>query len=298
MVVLGRRKSSVIRYTPGLAVSVVLSLTEPKQYSATAQLLVQASNQGLSLGGAAQQVTTTDVLTDLQLATSAPVVRAVRQQLGSAPAISTSEVAQTNVIALSAVGSTPTRAAVIANAYARAFVAQTRSVAINNLTAAQSQLQSQIKALGKQIKSLQGKPAESSQAAALINQQAVLREEVAQLQVNGAAATNGLEFVTPAQPPTGPSSPKPTRDALLGLTAGLILGLGGAFLRDSLDDALSSKETAERLGGAPALAMVPMVSWWEKAGPGGRRLQCRADIASRRGLPIPAYLPPVRQAST
>lgn len=265
LVVLKRRKWWVIAIALlGLAVSLALSLTQPKQYSATAQLLVQASNQGISLGGNAQQVTTTDVQTDLQLATSAPVVRVVRKQLGSAPAVSTTEVAQTNVIALSAVSSTPARAALIANTYARAFVAQTRSVAINNLTAAQSQLQLQIKALGKQIKSLQGKPTEASQVAALINQQAVLKEEVAQLQVNGAAATNGVEFVTPAQAPTGPTSPKPPQDALIGLAVGLILGLGAAFLRDNLDDALSSKESAERLGGAPVLAMVPMVSSWKK----------------------------------
>ena len=64
-------------------------------------------------------MTTTDVQTDLQLATSAPVVRMVQKKLGSAPPISTSEVAQTNVIALTAI-SRPWRAALIANTYANA----------------------------------------------------------------------------------------------------------------------------------------------------------------------------------
>ena len=99
---------------------------------------------------------------------------------------------------------------------------------------------------------------------ALINQEAVLKQEVAQLQVNGAAATSGVEVVTPARAPSSPSSPKPAQDALLGLSAGLLLGLGAAFLRDSLDDALTSKEAAERLGGAPVLALVPMVTSWKK----------------------------------
>jgi receptor protein-tyrosine kinase len=48
------------------------------------------------------------------------------------------------------------------------------------------------------------------------------------------------------------------------LAAGLVLGLGAAFLRDSLDDALSSKDAAERLGNAPVLGLVPMVSSWRK----------------------------------
>ncbi len=202
--------------------------------------------------------------TDLQLATSAPVVALVRAKLGSAPSIAASEVAQTNVIALTAVSSTPARAALIANTYASAFVKQTQTTAIGNLTTASTTLRQQINSLGKQIRSLQNRANAATQVSALVNQQAVLKEEVAQLQVNGAAATSGVEFVTPAHAPTSPSSPKPAQDALLGLAAGLMLGLGAAFLRDSLDDTLTSKEAAERSGGAPAIAMVPMVNSWRK----------------------------------
>ena len=200
----------------GLAASLALSFTEPKQYSATAQLLVQSSGQGISLGTTPQQVTTTDVQTDLQLATSEPVVQLVRRQLGSAPPISASEVAQTNVIALTAISASPAQAARIANAYASAFVKQTQKTAMNNLTTAQATLHKQINSLGKQIRSLQGKAGMAAQVSALVNQQAVLKEEVAQLEVNGAAATSGVEFVTSARVPTSPSSPKPVQDALLG----------------------------------------------------------------------------------
>jgi capsular exopolysaccharide synthesis family protein len=70
--------------------------------------------------------------------------------------------------------------------------------------------------------------------------------------------------VTTAVAPTAPSSPKPVQDAVLGLVAGLILGLAVVFLRDSLDDAVSSKEMAEQLSGVPVLAAVPMVSSWRK----------------------------------
>jgi polysaccharide biosynthesis transport protein len=265
LMVLRRRKWWVISLAMlGLAASLALSLTATKQYTATAQLLVQSSNQSVSLGSTAQQVTTTDVQTDLQLATSAPVIKAVSAKLGSAPAISTSEIAQTNVIALTAVSASPARAALIANTYANAFVEQTRNVALSNLTAAQTQLQNQINSIAQQIKSLQGQQSADSQVTALANQEAVLREEVAQLQINAAASTSGLEVVTPAQAPTSPSSPKPLQNALLGLAAGLVLGLGAAFLRDSLDDAVSSKDVAERFGNAPVLGLVPMVNSWRK----------------------------------
>jgi polysaccharide biosynthesis transport protein len=268
LTVLRRRKWWVILIAlMGLGISLAAALSEPKQYSATAQLLVQSSSSqsvNVNLGGAPPALTTTDVQTDMQLATSAPVVRMVRGKLGSAPPVSASEVAQTNVIALTAVSSGPARAALIANTYAREFVAHTQSVAIAAQTAAETQLHSQIMQLARQVKSLQGNPNNAAQVSALANQEAVLKEEAAQLQVAGAAATGGVEFVTPAQAPLAPSSPKPTEDALLGLAAGLILGVGATFLRDSLDDALSSKEAAERSGGAPVIAMVPMVNSWRK----------------------------------
>ena len=221
LLVLRRRKWWVIAIALlGLGGSLAPSLTQSKQYSASAQLLVQSSNQGVTLG-AAQQVTTTDVQTDLQLASSAPVIQIVHSQLGSAPSISASEVAQTNVISLTANSSTPGRAALIANTYAQAFVKQTQRAAIRNLSSAQTQLQDQIRSLSRQIRSLQGKPAAVAQVTALVNQQSVLKEEIAQLQVNGAAATSAVEFVTPARAPASPSSPKPAQDALLGIAAGL-----------------------------------------------------------------------------
>jgi receptor protein-tyrosine kinase len=188
----------------------------------------------------------------------------VREKLGSAPPVSASEVALTNVITLTAISPTPARAALIANTYAREFVAHTQNVAIAAQTAAETQLHTQILQLTRQVKSLQGNPNNAAQVSALANQEAVLKAEAAQLQVTGAAAAGGVEFVTPAQAPTGPSSPKPAEDALLGLAAGLILGVGAAFLRDNLDDTLSSKEAAERSGGAPILAMVPMVNSWKR----------------------------------
>jgi capsular exopolysaccharide synthesis family protein len=238
-------------------------LTQAKQYSATAQLLVQPAGS-TALGVAPAAVTPTDVLTDLQLVTSAPVQRKVSAILGGNPSISATEVAQTNVIAITAISSSPPRAALIANTYAQAFVKDQQGAAITSSAAAEIALKAQIKGLGTQIKSL-SRNGSTAEQTALQNQQAVLREQLAQMQVSGAAGnTGGVEVVAPAQAPTSPSSPKPVQDALLGLAAGLILGLGFAFLRDSLDDALSSKEAAEQLSGAPVLAMVPMVAAWKK----------------------------------
>ncbi len=250
----------------GLAASLAFSLTAHKQYSATAQLLVQPSVSASGLGAAQQPVTQTDVQTELQLVTSAPVQQAVRGQLNGTPAVSASQVGQTNVIAITAISGVPSRAALVANLYATAFVQYRQAVASRNLTAAEAQLRAQITSLGQQLGSFHGNTS-SPQASALLNQQAVLKEQLAQMQVSGATDTGDVVLVTPAQTPAAPSSPKPVQDALLGLAAGLALGLGAAFLRDSLDDRLSSKEAAEHAAGAPVLAMTPVVTSWRRQQP-------------------------------
>jgi polysaccharide biosynthesis transport protein len=260
-----RRKWWVIALgLAGLVVSLAISFAEHKQYAATAQVLVQPSSQTGALGTTQQPVTQTEVQTMQELVTSAPVTNAVRRRLGSAPGVSATEVAQTNVIAITAVATIPAQAARIANAYAAAFVSYQQTVALNSLAAAEGQLRGQIRSLSTQIKQLRTSSGTASELTALVNQQAVLKEQLTQMQVNGTGDTGGLALVTPAVPPSSPSSPKPVEDGLLGLAIGLILGLGAAFLRESVDDAVTSKEAAEEFGGATVIAAVPMIGSWKK----------------------------------
>ena len=208
--VLRRRKWWVsVAAALGLAAALAFSLTAHKQYSATAQLLVQpsvdASGAGLTQP---QPVTQTDVQTELQLVTSAPVQQAVRARLHSAPAVSAAEVGQTNVMGITATSEKPSQAALVANLYATDFVQYRQSVAESSLTSAEAQLRAQISSLGHQLSSFRGNTT-SPEASALLNQQAVLKEQLAQMQVSGAVDTGDVVLVTPAQTPTSPSSPKP-----------------------------------------------------------------------------------------
>jgi capsular exopolysaccharide synthesis family protein len=249
-----------------LAASLAFSLTTHKQYSATAQLLVQPSVNTSALdGGQEQPVTQTDVETELQLVTSASVEQAVRAQLKSTPVVSASEVGQTNIMAITATSEVPAQASLIANLYATAFVHYRQGVASHSLTTAEAQLRTQISSIGQQVKSLRNST--SAEAAALLNQEAVLKEQLAQMQVSGSTDTGDVVLVTPAQTPVSPSSPKPVKDALLGLAAGLALGLGAAFLRHSFDDRLTSKEATEHAAGVPVLAMTQLVTPWRRQQP-------------------------------
>jgi polysaccharide biosynthesis transport protein len=243
------------------------SVNQPKQYTASAQLLVQPTTGTLPSAATQQVISPTDVLTELQLITTAPVREAVRRQLGSEPNVSASEVGQTNVIAVAATSKSPAMAAKIANAYANAFVAYQLAVTNANLAAAEGQLQSQIAAIDAQVASLSKAASTTPQADALLVQETALKGQLATLQVSGAVSGGGVEVVTPAKAPTSPSSPKPVQDTLIAAIVGLLLGIGIAFLVEHLDDAVYSKEEAGRLAGdAPVLGMIPRIGSWKRRG--------------------------------
>ena len=261
--VLHRRMRWVIAGTLiGLAGSLAYAFTAPHQFSASAQLLVEPSAVVGAFGSTAQPVSQTDVETELQLVTSTQVRQKVAVALGSPAAIAAAEIGQTNVIALTATSRSPAGAARIANAYADQFVAYQESVGSRNLRATESQLRAQIQGVTSQIRSLRGSKRDSAEEAALLNQQAVLREQLAQVRVSGAVNLAGVGIVSRAVAPVAPSSPKPVSDVLIGLVAGLAVGVAGAFTRDNLDDTVSTAQSVERTSGATALASVPLIPAW------------------------------------
>src|SRR5208282_6000150 len=105
-------------------------------------------------------------------------------RLDNTPAVSVSEVGQTNVITIKATSPIPSRASVIANLYATAFVQYQQAVATRNLTSVEAQLRTQISSIGKQVRSF-GSNSTSAGASALVNQEVVLKEQLAQMQVSG-----------------------------------------------------------------------------------------------------------------
>src|SRR5580658_7959347 len=150
--VLRRRFYWILAFTIlAVAAATAVSSIQSKQYSATTQLLVSPQSGTVPISGTQQTVSPTDVLTELQLITSAPVKALATKRLGYSPKVAATELGQTNVIALTATESSPIKAAAAANAYATAFVDVQRSDAIDSLTAAEQQLQSEIKDVQAQL---------------------------------------------------------------------------------------------------------------------------------------------------
>ena len=96
----------------------------------------------------------------------------------------------------------PVRAAAITNAYATAFIKYERSVTINNLTAAETQLNQQISSITAQVKGLQQNPQSATEVTALLSQATVLKGQLAELEVNGAVNTGGVRARHPGHSPS------------------------------------------------------------------------------------------------
>src|SRR5919198_1380425 len=151
-----------------------------------------------------------------------------------------------------------TQAAQLANAYAKAFVAQlndqTNSERQENLTAINTQLnavQAQINDLSARLNQT---PAVKAKIQGLTAQSQALSSKLAD-QIG--QASNRVSIIENAAPPSTPSSPRPKRDAALALFAALLLGSGAALLWSLLAGRYSSAEEASMDLGIPIIGELP-----------------------------------------
>jgi len=260
--ILGRRKQLITVVTLLVTVpAVVFSLLKTPVYAGQAELLLQPRssetlfdpNSGLRSDPARQ------VQNEIRILSSAPVRDAVRQQLGSAPKVSASAIGATDLIRVTARSADPQQAATFANAYATAYIDYRRKQAVDDVLAASQQVQTKIGELQRQIDAAPAGPQKDS----VVEAQSLFRQKLDQLQVDGALKQGGAQLVTPAVVPTSPVEPRPLRTGLIALFAGIVLGVGVAFLREFLDDSVKTKDEFERVApGVPVLGLIPVISSW------------------------------------
>ncbi len=248
----------------GLAGSIAGTLAQRAVYTATAQVLVQAPGGFAGITVLREPVTPADVQTEAQLAAGPSVRAAVRRQLGEVPPAAVAEVGQTSIIAISASSPSPRRAAIIANAYAGAYLRYSQDAATIRLVRAEAALRAEIASIQRPV-SGSGRAARTG-LPAVVDQEAVLREQLAELETSGVVYASPAELAAGATVPTGPTGPNLPRNAVLGLVAGLLIGAGAAFVRDSLEDSLVSREVVEQAAGFPVLAVVPRIAAWRDRG--------------------------------
>jgi len=279
--VLRRRKFTVILCTV-LVVGVALtaSLLQTPVYRSAAEIVLQSRTTEALFDSNGAQVagnTSEAVQTQIRILEGKLVRDEVTKKLGTAPDVSASQVGQTSVLQVKAESTVSAQAAAVANAYANAYIELRRARAVDELLAASQQIQGKIGDLQKQIDDLDNQVSSAAgpqQAAvrqtiapqkdALVEQQALFKQKIDQLQVDAALKNGGAELVTPASASSAPVRPTPRRTGILALVVGLMLGVGVAFLLEYLDDSIKTKEDLERSSaGLPVLGLIPLVKDWK-----------------------------------
>jgi len=82
---------------------------------------------------------------------------------------------------------------------------------------------------------------------------------VQQLEAQSGSNQISVVILQPASVPTQAVSPRPLLNLGLGAGLGLLLGLVGAFVRDTVDTTFRSRESLAHATGAPTLAVVPFI---------------------------------------
>ncbi len=272
-----RRRRGVIVVAVLVVVASALgtSFLQTPVYQAEAEVLLQpkATESLFDPQTGQRNDPTRTVQTEIQVLKSQPVRAAVQQKLGAAPKISVSSLGQTDVVEVKSQRTDPEQAAIIANAYANAYIDFRRQQAVNDLLAAAKEIQGKVTGLQKEIESLGSPPTNPDRALAdpqaprresLLQQQALFKQRLDQLQVDAALKTGGAQLVTPATAPASPVKPTPVKSSIVALAVGLIFGIGMALLFEYLDDSIKGKDDLDRVTrDVPTLGLIPAVTGWK-----------------------------------
>src|SRR3954467_3378776 len=214
------------------AAALVFSLSQQKQYSATASLLFRDPQLDQKFSGspifAPSSDPTREAATNVKLASLEVIAARTSKALSGkiAPGEITGKIAvapagQSDVVSITATDPDPAFAAKLSNLFAQQFIAFRRDADRSKISAAQELVKEQIKRLSSSEQS-------GSQGAAL-------RRGNEQLQILAALQTGNAELVQPATAPDSPSSPQTRRNVVVAALLGLLMGCGMALLLERID---------------------------------------------------------------
>lgn len=150
---------------------------------------------------------------------------------------------ESSVVSISATAASPVLAAEIANTYAREFV--TEQTAANK-----AYFRSALSLVSKQLQGLSTKQRVGPDGLALQNR-------AQSLGLLSELNYGNVQVAQEASTPTAPSSPKTSRNAVLGALLGLVVGLALAFLLERLDRRIRRAGELEDMYRLPTLGVVP-----------------------------------------
>jgi capsular exopolysaccharide synthesis family protein len=247
-----------------LTVSIyIVSASLPKRYKATASIVRRidpASDQTQSTDEMTRELNTLNALitTDGVLGAAARSVPGTTIQT-LRDEVSSSVDPNANLIYVTAKDPSAVRAAAIANAVAGTFVGQEANITRRQFEGARADLESE-------LRRVQNQPGAATQPQAI-------RDRLSSLGVQIATAGTDLTVAQRADVPKAQDTPRPLRNAALGIVLGLFLGVLVALGRDQLIPRPTGPRELSRLLELPVLVSVPY-----RGRRGGRRERTLSGI--------------------
>jgi Mrp family chromosome partitioning ATPase/capsular polysaccharide biosynthesis protein len=231
--------------------------TAQKTYKAEADLIVTpVSGQDTTLNSIPGLIRessdpTRNVQTAARLITTIDVARRAKQKLNTNRSarsllsdVQASPIAQSDIVAVTATGSTGSSAQNLANVFGDSVV-EDRTQKFHD------QIDARIKALKPQVALIKEAPGAQPDP---------LRIQLSELETLRAGSDPTLRVDTRADKPTVPAWPKRNLSIVAGIIAGLALGIGGAFAAQVFDPRLRREDQLRALYRLPVLARIPVES--------------------------------------
>jgi succinoglycan biosynthesis transport protein ExoP len=229
------------------------SKRQAKRYATTASVIFSNNSLSQQIAGLSSSGGTTaqaQQANDVELVRGGETAAKTAGRIGRgltaekvANSVSIAGQTESDVVDVVATSTSPKLAAVIANTYARQFVAEQQS-------ANSDYFKSVLALVNKQLAGLTPQQRSGADGLQLENRAQTMRL-LAELNYGNAHA--GQEAFVP----TSPVSPKTSKNVILGLLVGLFVGLGLAFLLERIDPRLRRPEDLEAIYRLPLLGVVP-----------------------------------------
>ncbi len=271
-----RRWSVVFGLVAVIGLVALYSVRQSPIYDSTAEVLVKPLSpnqilQGVNYNFLVSMQTEEALVSSPAVADmAAELVKATGMSPQEPGSVSTSVPDQTTFLEITYSSGDAVSAQAWANGYAEAYVANRKAQASGAYETIQASYQTQIASVDAKFQATQKKLATAGPDLAKQLRRTLdsLDQQITSLQAQLAnvavPSTDSAQVVSPGGLQGSPSSPDFVRNGALAIVVGLGFGIAIAFVRERLDDRITSREDLEGLLGVSVLAVVPKIPGWRK----------------------------------